>query len=129
MHGKKGVSYLIRIMKFENQKVTFVYNPHSEPSSDISEKLVSNYSHTAGENRNFVVSSGIRTRIVYLDRRSPIELSSQRGLVASLIQFKYTKYFRDKSTFDLEEIPGDASSNLALETTNFHCILQCQNNL
>jgi hypothetical protein len=91
-------------MKFENQKVTFVYNRHSEPSSEISEKLVSNYSHTAGENRKFVVSSGIRTRIVYLDRRSPIELSSQRGLVA---------------TFDLEEIPGDASSNLALETTNF----------
>ena len=26
----------------------------------------------------------------------PIELSSQQGLVASLIQFKCTKYFRDK---------------------------------
>ena len=25
----------------------------------------------------------------------PIELSSQQGLVASLIQFKCTKYFRD----------------------------------
>jgi hypothetical protein len=33
----------------------------------------------------------------------PIELSSQRGLVASLIQFKCMKYFRDDLTLVLED--------------------------
>ena len=32
----------------------------------------------------------------------PIELSSQRGLVASLIQFKWTKYFHHDLTLVLE---------------------------
>ena len=33
----------------------------------------------------------------------PIELSSQLGLVASLIQFKCTKYFRDDLTLVFED--------------------------
>ena len=53
------------------------------------EKLVSYYSDTADKNEKFIVSSGIRTRIFeYL-------VHHQRGLVASLIQFKYRKYFSD----------------------------------
>jgi hypothetical protein len=40
----------------------------------------------------------------------PIELSSQRGLVASLIQFKYTKYFRAlKGLVSHQEFAGSNS--------------------
>ena len=35
-----------------------------------------------------------------------MELSSQQGVVASLIQFKCTKYFCDDLTFDLEDAQG-----------------------
>ena len=44
-----------------------------------------------------LASSGIQTAAL------PIELSSQQGLVASLIQFKCTKYFRDDLTLVLED--------------------------
>ena len=44
-----------------------------------------------------LTSSGFQTAAL------PIELSSQLGLVASLIQFKCTKYFRDDLTLVFEE--------------------------
>ena len=73
--------------------------------SELLEQLDSYQSDTAENNEKFVVSSGIWTRIFgFLDRRAlPIELSSQLGLEASLIQFKCTKYFRDDLKLVLED--------------------------
>ena len=60
----------------------------------------------------FVVSSGIRTRIIGFPEPSSgirtrifacLELSSQLGLIASLIQLKCTKYFRDDLTLVFED--------------------------
>ena len=61
------------------------------------EKLICFHSYTATTNEKFVGSIGILTRA---DLNSHLRVSrlllyplSQQGLVASLIQFKWTKYF------------------------------------
>ena len=48
---------------------------------------------------------GLNSLLGFLDlaRFIPIELLSQLGLVASLIQFKCTKYFRDDLTLVFED--------------------------
>ena len=91
---------------------------------------------TLQKTTKFVVSSGIRTRIIGFPEPSSgtrtrifacLELSSQLGLIASLIQLKCTKYFRDDLMLVFEDAQcfNSISKIIVRDMKNSRFILIC----
>ena len=104
LSGKKSAKVLIqdegKLWRVIPNSVLYLFQNHPQRH----EKPVSYYFDTAIDKRKMRWLERDLTRIFgYLDRRSTHWAIESTGLVASLIQFKCTKYFRDDLTLVLED--------------------------
>ena len=102
--GKSKSCFNFKQLK-ENQALTqeLWYNSISEPSSEIWKTRFILIWHCKRQQKIRCLERDLTDSHLRVSRPPPFELSSQLGLVASLIQFKCTKYFRDNLTLVFED--------------------------